>query len=99
MKHFIVEINYTKPLEKIAEITPLHREYLKTGYDSGMLLYSGRRADLKGGIVLARAESEKEISEFFSKDPYGLNEAVEYKVTEFGPVLYQEWMKDWLEGK
>jgi len=99
MKHFTVEIVYTKPIEEIMKISSLHREYLKTGYDTGLLLFSGRRTDQKGGMVVARAESEREITEFFGKDPFGLNNAAEYKTTEFGPVLYQDWMKDWVEGK
>lgn len=38
MKHFIVEINYLVPLERIQESVPPHRAYLQLGYDAGLLL-------------------------------------------------------------
>ena len=99
MKHFIIEIIYKVPLEKVNEVLPLHREYLKTGYEKSIMLASGRQASLKGGILIARANSEEEIREFSAKDPYYTNGCADYRFIEFNPVLHQEFLNDWIEGK
>jgi uncharacterized protein YciI len=96
MKHFIVEITFTLPLEKIDEILPKHREFLQTGYNKGLLLMSGPKTPRVGGIVVARATSLEEIDGFFANDPYRLNNAAEYKFTEFNPVKHQDLIKNWI---
>jgi uncharacterized protein YciI len=99
MKHFIIEITYTKPMNIIDEILPLHRAYLQTGYDKNMLLCSGPETPRTGGILIARAESISEIEEFTASDPYKLNDAGSYRIIEFNPVKKQDFLTDWTEGK
>lgn len=98
MKHFLIDITYIKPLEKIAEILSQHREYLQAGYDSAVILYSGPKNPKTGGIVLARAESKKEIELFIASDPYKKNNCAEYRITEFDPVKRQSFMESWVTG-
>ncbi len=97
MKHFIVEIIYTAEADKIMEIKPRHREYLKTaGYDKGVLLMSGPINTGKGGLLVMRGESLEEIKSFTEKDPYNLEGAIEYRYIEFDPVMHQDLMKEWI---
>jgi uncharacterized protein YciI len=98
MKHFIIEIIYTIPLDAITEITPAHREYLQIGYDTGMLLLSGPQVPRTGGIVIGRAETKEQIVAFFEKDPYQLNGAAKYRFIEFNPGKRQPFLEDWIEG-
>ncbi len=70
MKHFIVEINYLVPLERIQESVPPHRAYLQLGYDAGLLLCSGPKVPATGGFMLARAESLAALQAFFAQDPF-----------------------------
>ncbi|MDP2038582.1 MAG: YciI family protein [Ignavibacteria bacterium] len=97
MRHFVVEIIYKAPIEKIEELTPTHREFLQTGYNAGMLLVSGPKVPRTGGIVIAKASSLEELTEFFKSDPYALNDAADYRFIEFNPKSHQEILKDWLE--
>ncbi|KAF0143017.1 MAG: hypothetical protein FD122_283 [Stygiobacter sp.] len=97
MRHFVVEIIYKSPIEKIEELTPIHREFLQTGYKAGMLLVSGPKVPRTGGIVIAKANSMEEIAEFFKNDPYALNDAADYSFIEFNPKSHQEILKGWVE--
>jgi uncharacterized protein YciI len=97
MKHFVVEIIYTVPIEKIEELTPIHREFLQTGYLNGILLISGPKVPRTGGIVIARGNSLEEVSDFFKNDPYSLNNAAKYHLTEFNAKSHQPFLKEWLE--
>ncbi|MFI5264499.1 MAG: YciI family protein, partial [Candidatus Kapaibacterium sp.] len=56
MKYFLINIHYIVPLEKVVEITPEHRAYLKTQYDAGILLFSGPRVPRTAGVIFAKAE-------------------------------------------
>jgi uncharacterized protein YciI len=96
MKHFIVDITFTSPLEKIDAILPKHREFLQTGYDKGLLLMSGPKNPRVGGVVVARAGSLEDIINFFSNDPYKLNGVADYNFTEFNPVKHQDFLKEWI---
>ena len=96
MKHFIVEITYTVPAEQLGDVTPEHRAYLQTGYDSGLLLFSGPQVPRVGGIAVARAASLEEIQQFFADDPYQKRGLAIYRFVEFNPVKNQAFMEPWL---
>jgi uncharacterized protein YciI len=97
LSHFLIEITYKVPNEKLDEFVALHRGFLQTGYDSGLLLYSGPQEPRVGGIVLARAESKQAIIEFFANDPYQKNGIADYRFVEFKPVKFQGFLQDWVE--
>jgi uncharacterized protein YciI len=95
MKHFVIEITYTAPLEKIDETLPEHRLFLQTGYEKGWLLMSGPQNPRSGGIVIARAPSLDEIQAFFKNDPYQIKGQATYRFTEFHPVKKAPFMETW----
>ncbi|MBI3125830.1 MAG: hypothetical protein HYZ10_15650 [Ignavibacteriales bacterium] len=97
MRYVVVEIIYKAPIEKIEELTAIHREFLQTGYKTGMLLVSGPKVPRTGGIVIAKANSMEEIAGYFKNDPYALNDAADYRFIEFNPKSRQEILKDWVE--
>ena len=98
MKHFLVQINYTVPVEALGDAIRLHREFLQTGYERGWLLMSGPRVPATGGIVIARAPSQQELEAFFMADPYRLNGLATHTFTEFNPVKFQPLLSDWING-
>jgi uncharacterized protein YciI len=97
VKHFVVEVTYTEPFEKVLPTRDAHRQYLQSGYERGLLLCSGAQATHKGGLVIARAASLEELQGFFAKDPYYLNQLASYRFLEFEPAQYQDFMNEWLE--
>lgn len=96
MLHFVVEIIYKAPIEKIEAVLELHRKFLQEGYDKGLLLMSGPQVPRIGGIVIARANSMEEIAEFFSKDPYNEKGLAHYQYIQFNPVKHSEIVTDWV---
>jgi uncharacterized protein YciI len=98
MKHFLVEITYTAPIEKIEAILPKHRAFLQTGYDRGWLLMSGPLNPRTGGIVIARAPSLEELQVFFRSDPYALHRVATHRLAEFSPVKRQPLVESWVNG-
>lgn len=99
MKHFLVDIQYTAPIEIIDEILPRHRAFLQVGYDQGYLLCSGPKNPRVGGIVIARAESEEVLRNFFLTDPYQQQNAAHYTFIEFNPVKFQPFLEKWVAGQ
>lgn len=99
MKHFVVEIIYRAPIERVNEIVGKHREFLQKGYDEGMFLASGPQVPKIGGIIIARANSMEELARYLQNDPYQLENVAHYQYIEFNPVKAQPFMNDWLEGK
>lgn len=98
MQHFLVEITYTAAPERIGELVAGHRAFLQTGYDQGLLLFSGPQNPKVGGLVLARAESETDLRAFFDNDPYHCKNAATYRFVLFEPVKFQPFMAAWVEG-
>jgi uncharacterized protein YciI len=96
MKHCIVEITYTAPMEKIDETVAEHRKYLQIGYDQGMLLCSGPMTPRTGGVVVARSESIDDIKNYFANDPYCLRNFATYRFIEFSPVKHQPLLQEWV---
>lgn len=97
MKHFIVEITYKVPFEELQNILPIHRAFLDEGYSKGLLLMSGPQNPKTGGMVVARASDEKEITEYFLRDPYHTENVATHRIVEFTPVKHNELVKSWIE--
>lgn len=95
----MIEITYSVPLERIEQVLPEHRNYMRTGYTRGILLCSGPMQPRIGGILFARAESREQLDEFLSRDPYIIQNVATHRIVEFLPVLHQEWLTDWLAGE
>jgi uncharacterized protein YciI len=95
-KFFIIEITYLLDAERINQITPDHRAFLKTGYEKGWLLLSGPQVPRTGGMIVAKAPSREAIEEFVAQDPYRKNQAADYRIIEINPVLRSEIVEDWI---
>jgi uncharacterized protein YciI len=96
MKQFIVEITYTAADELIAAARPAHRVFLQSGYERGWLLMSGPRTACGGGIVVARAPSLEELSDFFQNDPYRQQGLATHQFIQFEPAKRQAFLEEWL---
>ena len=83
---WIIESQYLKPTDEIAEVTPQHREWLDQHYKSGVFLTSGRKVDNTGGVLVAKADSITELLSIFDSDPFVKNGCAEYRYTAFNPV-------------
>jgi uncharacterized protein YciI len=99
MKHYIVYIEYITPQEEIERIRPEHRAFLEEGYKKGLLLFSGPQDSEKGAVIVARARSKEDLVEFFDEDPYLRSRAAVYTFNAFDPVMHQDFLGNWFQGK
>jgi uncharacterized protein YciI len=98
MKFFLINIEYKTDIENISRITEQHRDHLKKGYDKGMFLISGPQVPRTGGVVIAKGKSKDDLLEFFSEDPYYINQYADYKITEFDPKSFIPGVENWVNG-
>lgn len=98
MHHYIVEITYRVPMERIEQTVAAHRQYLQTGYDSGLLLCSGPQVPRSGGILVARAASREALEQFIAGDPYRLEQLADYRLIEFQAVKHLPLVAEWFGG-
>lgn len=97
MRHFVVEIIYTRPFDEIAAVVDEHRAYLQTGYQKGLLLISGPQEPRVGGILVMRADSHSTVQSFCDKDPYALHGVAIHRIIEFLPKSHIPELKSWIE--
>lgn len=90
MKYFIIITTYIADPEKVVEITPEHRTYLKTKYDEGIMLFSGRQVPRAGGVLFAQAEDKSLIERMVASDPFKVKLIADYSIMEVAPVMWTE---------
>lgn len=96
MKHFVVEATYAAPLDRVQEATARHRAWLQKGYDLGLFLCSGPKANPPiGGYLVARAEAIEVLQTMFGEEPFNREGLATYTFTEFNPVKRQGWTEHW----
>ena len=88
MKYFLINLKYIVPIEKVQEITPEHRAYLKTNYDAGILLFSGPRVPRTAGVLFGRAEDISFIEKMIAGDPFKTKGIADYEIIEIAPAMW-----------
>ena len=68
---FLIEINYTRPIEEIEAQTAAHRAFLDIHMASGLLVLTGPKVPRTGGILIARGGQTKEqLAAVLADDPF-----------------------------
>lgn len=93
---FIINVEYTQEFSKVQEVLPLHREFLKKGYEAGFLLASGPKNPKTGGVIVGKFSSKDEAINFTKNDPYTLHNVAKHEVIEFEPVLNNALLDNFL---
>lgn len=95
MKYFIVEGNL-KDSDKINDnIMKEHMAYTKKAMDNGMILMSGLKEDMTGGIFIIKSETLKKVEEYLMNEPFEINGIQDYKVIEFNPHYFNQSPSEW----
>ena len=80
---FIIELIYKASLADIDAHMKPHMRFLKTHYDAGTFLLSGRKIPRDGGIILATGSSRDAIESIARQDPFVANGLADVRVIEF----------------
>jgi uncharacterized protein YciI len=99
MKHFLMEITYTIPVEEIGEVVAEHLVFLQIGYDRGWILLSGPQNPRRGEILLARALTLLDLQRYFQEDVLWRRGLARYRFVDFEPVKWQPFLARWVAGK
>lgn len=95
MKYFIVEGILKSQDEVKDDIMKVHMTYTQKAMDSGLILMSGLKSNMSGGIFIMKAESVEEVEEYLAKEPFKVNGIQDYKVTEFSPHYFNKSPDKW----
>jgi len=85
---FAVNYHYNTDDEGLAEVRPMHREWLAEHLASGTLLASGPLVNNPGALLIWRADSLEQLAELLDLDPFDIGGYLEERViTEWNPVF------------
>ena len=85
---FIIDLEYTVPLEEIEANLVEHRDFLESYYQKGLLLASGPKNPLTGGVIIALGSYRSEVEAMIEADPFFQKALARYTMTEFFPVKH-----------
>jgi uncharacterized protein YciI len=85
---FAAIIEYIQDKAKIAEIRPVHRQYLASLKDFGQLAASGPFTDDSGALIIYEANSAEEAEKTLRGDPFCKNGIfVKWQIRPWNPVI------------
>lgn len=85
---FAAIIEYLQDKAKIAEIRPVHRQYLAGLRDQGQLVASGPFTDDSGALIVYEAPSREEAEQILRGDPFCQNGIfVTWQLRPWNPVI------------
>ena len=99
MRYFMVEGLIKNPDLINDDIMKEHMSYSQKAMDKGLILMSALKEDMSGGLFVMVAESIKEIEEYLSFEPLGVNGIQDYKITEFKPHYFNQSLASDLVNK
>lgn len=95
MKYFIVE-GIIKNADLINDdIMKQHMAYSQKAMDEGLILMSGLKEDMSGGLFVMKAEDAKKVEDYLSFEPLKVHGIQEYKIIEFSPHYFNQSPSEW----
>ena len=95
MKYFIVEGMLKDSSLINDDIMKKHMAYTQKAMDKGLILMSGLKDDMSGGIFVMKAESPKTLEIYLNNEPLKVYNIQEYKVIEFSPHYFNQYPNEW----
>jgi len=88
MPTFAVRYFYSAAPEHLAELRPIHREWISSQFALGIILASGPMVDTAGALLICSQESHAELSKILDQDPFDLAGFIGERVIEqWNPVI------------
>lgn len=88
MTFFAVEYTYGATLEQLAELRPVHREFISKLYEEGVVLASGPIGNYDGALILVKAANVESVAHLFDNDPFDIAGFITDRVIrEWTPVF------------
>lgn len=88
MPTYAVTYLYTAKTEHLAEVRPIHREWLAARLAEGSLLASGPMVDTPTALLIWKANSVQELAALLDHDPFDIAGCIgERVIQEWNPVF------------
>ncbi|MBM4067577.1 MAG: hypothetical protein FJ271_01340 [Planctomycetes bacterium] len=85
---FAAIIEYLQDKAKIAELRPVHRQYLASLKENGQLAASGPFTDDSGALIIYEAASREDAEALLQADPFNKNGIfLKYVLRPWNPVI------------
>lgn len=98
MKYFIIEgiLKKSEPIDE--NIMKAHMAYSKEAMDKGLILMSGLKSNMSGGLFIMKSESLEKVEEYLSSEPFKLANIQDYHVIEFSPHYFNQSPDKWFNN-
>lgn len=88
MPTFAVTYIYNAAAEQLAEVRPIHREWLSDQLKAGALLASGPMVDVAKALLIWKADSVTDLAQLLDHDPFDIAGFIsERDIEEWNPVF------------
>lgn len=84
MPLFVAILTYSEDKERLQEVRPGHREYLRGLLDQGKIHEAGPFTDDSGAVIIYQAADLSEVQELLTNDPFAQNGIIQ-------DASIQEW--------
>lgn len=75
-----------------------HMVYSKKAMDEGLILMSGLKENMSGGIFVMKAESLEKVEDYLSGEPFKLSGIQDYQIIEFSPHYFNQSPSEWFNN-
>ncbi len=95
MKYFVVE--GTLHVQEIDDnLMNEHMEYTNNKIKEGVILTTGLKVDMSGGLFIIKSNSLDELYKYLNNEPFYRAGVQSYSAIEFTPHYVNEEAKEWL---
>lgn len=99
MKYFMVEGTLKYPNKINDNIMKEHMTYTQKAMDNGLILMSGLKSDMTGGLFIIKSENIEKVHNYLNNEPFKNYGIQDYKVTEFDAHYFNESPSEWFKNK
>lgn len=98
MKYFFVEgiLKNQSPIDE--NIMKEHMAYTQKAMDAGLILMSGLKENMSGGIFVIKSDSIEKVENYLSNEPFKLSGIQDYNVIEFSPHYFNQSPSEWFNN-
>jgi len=101
MKYYVLETTmvrdaYKNP--KFREALGGHMRFVKEQFLCGQILFSGTKPDNSGGVRVLKIKDSESVDDFWKNDPMAAEGFLEYRVTMFAPLDFNDGAALWFES-
>lgn len=74
-----------------------HMAYTQKAMDEGLILMSGLKSDMSGGLFIMKSESIETLKDYISNEPFKTYDIQDYKIVEFDPHYFNQSPSEWFK--